>query len=118
MQGSRFIDLQIAFALQQAKTGDLIGRGGGAAAGRRLPHSHRALMIDFLGAKITWDVVFPLMGVIESRFRVIGPREDCLEDWRSTAHPGLWQCCLAGPKPLSLTWTAPFTIKGSSASVW
>jgi hypothetical protein len=47
------------------------------------PDFNRAIMIDFQGATITSDVGFLLVREIDERFRIIDPRQDCLEDLRS-----------------------------------
>jgi hypothetical protein len=50
------------------------------------PDFNRATMIDFQGAKITSDVGFLLVRGIDERFRIIDPRQDCLEDLRPPPH--------------------------------
>ncbi len=50
------------------------------------PDFNRAIMIDFQGAKITSDVGFLLLREIDDRFRIIAPRGDYLEDFRSSTH--------------------------------
>ncbi len=50
------------------------------------PDFNRAIMIDFQGAKITSDVGFLLVREIDERFRIIDPRQDCLEDLGSPTH--------------------------------
>jgi hypothetical protein len=47
------------------------------------PDVNRAIMIDFQGAKITSDAGFLLVREIDERFKIIGPRQDGLEDLRS-----------------------------------
>ncbi len=50
------------------------------------PDFNRAIRIDFQGAKITSDVGFLLVREIDERFKIIEPRQDCLEDLRSPTH--------------------------------
>jgi len=46
------------------------------------PDFNRSLMIDFHGARITADVGFLLVRQADERFKIIEPRQDCLEDLR------------------------------------
>ena len=50
------------------------------------PDFNRSIMIDFLGATISSDTGFILLGEVDERFRIIDPMKDCLEDLRSSAH--------------------------------
>ena len=47
------------------------------------PDFNRAIRIDFQGAKITSDLGFLLVREMDERFKIIGPRQDGLEDLRS-----------------------------------
>ncbi len=50
------------------------------------PEFDRSIMIDFQGAKITWDTGFLLLREIDERFGILGPIESELEDARSWVH--------------------------------
>ena len=58
---------------------------GGGEKGRETirPEFDSAIMIDFLGTKITSDTGFLLLREIDERFDILGPLSSGLEDTRS-----------------------------------
>jgi len=53
------------------------------------------MVIDFQGPKITSDVGLLLLRQIDDRFKIIDPRQNCLEDLRSLRHTKHSLGCIA-----------------------